>query len=128
MIRKLIAHAAVMLPVVTIMPWEPSMALAAEQNQNASATFAIIVGQVRDGVTKNPIADAIVVVTARGLNAQFTVKTDSLGRFQIQQFPGGQEVVVAVDAGRHYRPVVHRGNRVTSGATKRFNIEMVAKP
>jgi len=128
MIRKLIAHAAVMLPVMTIMPSEPPMALAAERNQNESAAFGVIAGHVRDGATKNPISNAVIIVTAQNLNEQFTLKTDWDGNFRSPPLPVGQEYVVAINAGIRYRPALKRGVKVASRGAVRVNVEMVNKP
>src|SRR5262245_30974207 len=83
----------------------------------------VLIGNIRDAATKNPIPDAVVTVTSPSLQGEQMVVTDVAGFFRIPELPPGIYAIRVEN--QSYRVHKRDGIALRSGATLRLNAEML---
>ena len=83
----------------------------------------VLIGNVTDASSKEPVADAVVTVTSPGMQGEQTVVTDSSGLYRIPTLPPGV-YVVRIDK-ETYKPYTRDAIAMRADTTLRLNAELL---
>jgi hypothetical protein len=84
---------------------------------------SVLIGTVRDGATRAPVADAVVTVTSPSIQGEQTVVTDASGQYRIPNLPPGIYTVRLDRDG--YRPFARGGIDLRHNITIRVNSDLL---
>jgi len=89
----------------------------------AQASTSVLIGNVVDSSTKQPVADVVVTATSPSLQGEQVVVTDATGLYRVPQLPPGTYTLRFEK--ETYRPFVRAGIDVAADRTLRLNIELL---
>jgi hypothetical protein len=106
--------------------WVAVLSLAAvlfPRSALAQQGAGVLVGNVVDASSKEPVADAVVTVTSPGLQGEQMVVTDATGLYRIPALPPGT-YVVRIEK-EQFKPFAGDGISLRADTTIRLNAELL---